>query len=306
VASGRDARTGLTVHSLFGRVRDPTPEMLEGIDTIAIDLQDVGVRFYTYGATVGRVLRAARARDLRVVVLDRPEPIGGGEPAGPVREDELASFVNHHALPAYHGMTIGELASLLDEEQAIGARLTIVPLEGWRRGMRFADTGLRWVPPSPNLRTPDEVLLYPAVALVEGTNVSVGRGTETPFELIGAPWMDPDAVLAELGEQPGVRFTATRFVPRSAVHRGVSCRGVRIELVDRGAFDPIRTGLAIARALRRVHRDRWDADAMLPMIGDRAVHRALLEGTDVETLVRSYETRLRAFTSLRERYLRYQ
>lgn len=301
IRDARDPRTGVAVHSLFGPAREPTPEMLEGIDTIVIDLQDVGARFYTYGATLGRVLAAAAEHGLRVVVLDRPEPMGGGDPRGPVCEDELRSFVNHHALPAVHGMTIGELASFLDDERDLGVRLTVVPVEGWRRGMTYRETGLRWVPPSPNLRTPEEVLLYPAVALVEGTNVSVGRGTETPFEVIGAPWIDPTRLIEAIGEQPGLRLSATRFTPRAAVHRGVPCRGVRIE-ID-GAFDPIRAGLAIARGLSRF--SEWDREAMLPMIGDRAIHRALVDGAETEALIGMCEPRLSEFASRRARHLRY-
>ncbi|HEY8427818.1 MAG TPA: serine hydrolase [Sandaracinaceae bacterium] len=305
VAGGRDERTGLTVHSLFGPTRTPTDAMLAGADTLVVDLVDVGVRFYTYASTMRRAMEAAAARGMRVVVLDRPDPLGGGEPRGPVCEPALASFVNHHALPAVHGMTIGELALLLDDERSIGARPTIVRLEGWRRGMRFSDTGLRWVPPSPNLRTPEQALLYPALGLLEGTNVSVGRGTDAPFELLGAPWMDPEAVIAELGELDGARVEPVRFVPRAARHRGIPCRGLRFVLEDAARFDAVRTGLAIARALRRAHPSEWDAEAMRPMIGSDAVHRALLDGADVAELERIAAPALREFAERRRRYLLY-
>jgi uncharacterized protein YbbC (DUF1343 family) len=304
IASSTDERTGLPVASLFGATRDPTPAMFEDADIVVVDLQDVGARFYTYGATLSRVLAAASARGLPVLVLDRPEP-NGGRASGPVCEDELRSFVNHHALPIVHGMTMGELAAFLSAERSLSAALEVVPLEGWRRGMRFADTGLRWTPPSPNLRTPDEVQLYPALALVEGTNVSVGRGTDTPFEVVGAPWMDPEAVIAEIGALPGVRSTPAEFVPMAARYTGRTCRGVRFELTDREAFDPVRTGLAIARALARVHGERWDAEAALPMIGDREVHRAIVEGRSVDEALRSSEARLREFEERRAPHLRY-
>lgn len=169
VEDGRDVRTGLPVMGLFGPTRTPTAEMLDGIDTVVIDLQDVGVRFCTYASTVRRVLDAARRAELRVVILDRPDPLGGGEPRGPVSEPALASFVNHHPLPTVHGMTLGELATLLNEERGIGARLDVIEVRGWSRGERWADTGLRWVPSSPNLRTPRQMLLYPMLGLLEGT-----------------------------------------------------------------------------------------------------------------------------------------
>ncbi len=306
VSDARDARTGAPVHSLFGPTRAPTDAMLEGADTLVVDLADVGVRFYTYASTTRRAMEAAAARGMRVVILDRPDPLGGGEPRGPVCEPSLASFVNHHTLPAVHGMTLGELALLLDAEREIGAQPAVVAVEGWRRGVRFDDTGLRWVPPSPNLRTPAQALLYPALGLLEGTNVSVGRGTDAPFEQIGAPWMDPRAVLAELGALEGARVEPVRFVPRSARHRGASCRGLRISLEDPARFDAVRAGLSIARALRRAHPDDWDAEAMLPMIGDREVHSALLAGAEVAELERLAAPGLRAFAERRARFLRYE
>ncbi len=306
VLDERDARTGLAVHSLFeGPTRRPSDAMLEGADTLVVDLVDVGVRFYTYGSSVRRAMEAAATRRMRVVLLDRPDPLGGRDPRGPVSEPELASFVNHHPLPAVHGMTSGELARYLNAERRIGARLEVIDVSGWTRGMRFSETGLAWVPPSPNLRTPDAVLLYPALALLEGTNVSVGRGTDEPFMLLGAPWMSAERVIEALGPIEGVRFTPASFVPRSARHRGVRCTGLRVSLVDFDRFDDVRTGLALAVALRRVHAAQWDAQSMLAMLGDRAIHRALLDGADVEVLTRMAEPELGRFTERRARYLRY-
>ncbi len=306
VGDARDEASGVPVASLFGPTRAPTDAMLEGADTLLVDLADVGVRFYTYASTMRRATEAAAAHHMRVVILDRPDPLGGGEPRGPVCDPSLASFVNHHALPAVHGMTIGAHARFLDGERHLGADLRVIPLEGWRRAMRFEDTGLRWVPPSPNLRTCEEAELYPMLGLLEGTNVSVGRGTDTPFEVLGAPWMDPDAVLRELGELDGVRVEPARFTPRAARHRGVACRGVRFAIEDRDRFRPVRAALAIARALSRVHGDEWDADAMLPLLGDRAIHRALLEGADVDALERMAAPGLRAFEERRRAYLLYE
>jgi uncharacterized protein YbbC (DUF1343 family) len=305
VRDATDARTGLRVHGLFGRVREPSDAMLEGVDTIVVDLQDVGVRFYTYASTVRRVLEAAKARDLRVVILDRPDPLGGLDPRGPVSEPELASFINHHPLPARHGMTLGELATLLNAERGIHARLEVVEVEGWRRGMSWADTGLRWVPASPNLRTPEEVELYPALALLEGTNVSVGRGTETPFEVIGAPWIDADALREAVGPHPGLRIENAVFTPRTATHRRARCRGLRLVLEDRDAFEPVRTGLAIASAIGRLYPGAWEPERMVQMVGDRAVFAALLAGASLDALEAAWRERLASFAVLRARYLRY-
>lgn len=305
VRDARDERTGVEVQSLFGPTREPNDAMLEGADTLVIDLVDVGARFYTYASTMRRAMEAAHARGLRVVVLDRPNPLGVPEPIGIVSEPALRSFVNHHPLPTLHGMTLGELALFLDAERAIGAAPAIVRMEGWRRGMRFEETGLRWVPPSPNLRTPDAVRLYPALGLLEGTNVSVGRGTDAPFELIGAPWMDPEAVLRELGPVGGVRIEPARFTPRSARHRRAACRGLRFTLTDAERFRPVRTALALARALVRVHGRDWEADRMLPLLGDREIHRALLEGANVDALLARARPALARFAEKRRAHLLY-
>lgn len=302
VADGVDRRTGLTVHGLFGRTRAPTDAMLEGVDAVVIDLQDVGVRFYTYASTVRRVLEAAKARGLRVVILDRPDPLGGGPPRGPVSEEALASFVNHHPLPTVHGLTLGELATLLNVEREIDADLEVVELRGWSRAP-WAETGLRWVPPSPNLRSPAQVQLYPALALLEPTNVSVGRGTDAPFERLGAPWID--ARLAEL-EIPGVALEADSFVPRSSRHRGVRCRGVRVRVVEPARYEPVRTGLALARALHRLYPERFETARLERLIGHRGVTRGLLEGVTLDALEAGWTPDLQRFGETRARYLRYR
>jgi uncharacterized protein YbbC (DUF1343 family) len=306
VADTRDERTGIQVRSLFGPNREPSDAALAGGDTLVIDLVDVGVRFYTYASTMRRAMEAAHARGMRAVILDRPDPLGGREPRGIVCDPSLGSFVNHHPLPTVHGMTFGELARLLDSERTLGAEPTVVRLEGWTRGMSFEDTGLRWVPPSPNLRTCDEVRLYPALGLLEGTNVSVGRGTDAPFELIGAPWMDPRAMLRELGAIEGVEIELARFTPASARHRRVECNGLRFTLVDAARFEPVRAALAIARALIRVHGDEWDAGAMLPLLGDRALHRALLDGAELDALMSMARPALSAFAERRREHLLYE
>lgn len=301
VADGVDRRTGLPVHGLFGRTRAPTDAMLEGADAIVVDLQDVGVRFYTYASTVRRVLEVAKERDLRVVILDRPDPLGGGPPIGPVSEEALASFVNHHPLPTVHGMTLGELATLLNAERDIDADLEVVELRGWSRAP-WSETGLRWVPPSPNLRTPEQVRLYPALALLEPTNVSVGRGTDTPFEVVGAPWID--ARLAET-EIPGVSLEVASFRPRSSRHRGVRCHGVRVRVVDPARYDPVRTGLALARALHTLYPERWETERLARLVGHRGIARGLLEGVTLDALEAGWRPDLQRFGEVRARYLRY-
>jgi uncharacterized protein YbbC (DUF1343 family) len=272
IGDATDSRTGLPVLGLFGATRRPTDAMLEGADVLAIDLVDVGVRFYTYASTMHEALVAASERPgLRVVIFDRPNPLGGTIVEGPMLDADLRSFVNHHPLPLRHGMTMGELARRLDEELGLGLgeRLIVVPVEGWPREATAMDIGARWVPPSPNLPDPETVMLYPAVALLEGTDVSVGRGTREPFRVLGAPWMDPQRVLAELGEVPGVTFAPTRFTPRSATHRGRPCRGLRITLVDRETYRAATLGLALVRAVLTVHRDHIDLDRVLRMVGNR-------------------------------------
>ncbi len=298
----REPVTGLSVLSLFGETRKPTPEMLADIDVLAVDLQDVGVRFYTYGATVKNVLEAAAENHKRVVILDRPNPLDGTHVEGPVLDyAALASFVNYYPLPVRHGMTLGELARLLNED--IGAELEVVSSRGWSRDMRWPQTGLSWVAPSPNLRTPTEVLLYPAVGLLEATPVSVGRGTDAPFELLGAPWMRSEALVHALeGEDlAGVSFHAVHFTPRAGPHRNAACEGIRLEVTDAEAFHPVRTGLALAKALMQVHGRQWDASRLARMVGRQDVVDALAEGRSLTDIEAMYAEDLEHFEAARER-----
>lgn len=302
-----DAATDLPVHSLFGPTRRPTDAMLDGLDVIVIDLVDVGTRFFTYMSTVREVLEAAASRALPVVVLDRPNPLGGTIVEGPVLDDAPASFVNYHPLPIRHGMTIGELATLVDAERKIHAKLEVVPMRGWRRDMRFEDTGLSWHAPSPNLPTPGAALLYPAVGLLEGTNLSVGRGTDAPFALLGAPWLDGKRLVAALdpARLPGVAFTASEFTPERAKYAGQACGGVRLAVTDAVAFRAVRTGLEIARALHTLHGPAFQTDDLVKLVGSRAIVRSLFDGAPPGELERLAEPRLRGFLESRARYLRY-
>jgi uncharacterized protein YbbC (DUF1343 family) len=258
------------VTSLFGSTRTPTREQLADVDVIVVDVQDVGARFFTYASTVHEVLRAAAAHGVAVLVLDRPNPLGP-DVAGPTLDPRYRSFVNHHALPIRHGATIGELARRFVTDDALDVRLEVFELEepATQRASWWA-TGLRWVPPSPNLTRPESAWLYLGVALVEGTNVSVGRGTDAPFERVGAPWIDADALLAAMPPLDGVAITTTRFTPTARPYRNEPCRGLAFAITDVERFDPLTLGEALVRALARVHPGRWDRERLPRMIGDDA------------------------------------
>ncbi|MEZ4247256.1 MAG: DUF1343 domain-containing protein [Polyangiales bacterium] len=268
---------GVPVTSLFGRTRTPSAEDLEGVDVIVVDVQDVGARFFTYASTVHEVLRAAATHHVEVLVLDRPNPLGAVQ-AGPVLDDRYRSFVNHHPLPLRHGQTIGELARRLARDDGLDLRLDVlamdeVPADWWA-------SGLRWVPPSPNLPTAKSAWLYLGVALVEGTNVSVGRGTDLPFEVVGAPWVDADALLASMGTVQGVHVEPVHFTPEARPYRRERCHGLRFELVDASRFDPLALGEALVRALARTHPDAWDRSRLVRMIGDDATTERWTSATE--------------------------
>ncbi|MDI1432873.1 exo-beta-N-acetylmuramidase NamZ domain-containing protein [Polyangium sorediatum] len=307
VPSGKDARTGLPVHSLYGADRRPTDAMLAGLDTLVFDMQDAGTRFYTYISTMGYALEEAAKRRLRFVVLDRPNPLGGMVLEGPLLDPGRASFVAYHSIPVRHGMTVGELARLFDAEKKLAADLHVVPLEGWDRSSRFDKTGLPWVNPSPNLRSVTEALLYPGVGLLELTNVSVGRGTGKPFERVGAPFLAGARLAAELARfgLPGVRFSPVRFTPASSTHAGVPCEGVALDVTDPAQIEPVRVGLAIAIVLRKLHPEEWQPSGLLTLLGNARVHEALVRGEDLPRLVALYEQDLKAFSDRRRPHLLY-
>jgi len=272
-----------------------------------VDLPDVCVRFFTYASTLHATMRAAAERDLGIVVLDRPNPLGGLAVAGPMLKPSEMSPVNHHPLPVRHGMTMGELAEMMNADEHMGLRLDVVRMAHYRPSAYFDETGLAWSPPSPNLRTVDEVVLYPATALVEATNVSVGRGTDTPFEVVGAPWLDGNLLvqaLATLG-LAGVSFVATSFTPTANPHAQTLCQGIKLRVEDRAVFEPVRTGIAIALALRKQFRRDWAAERLRGMIGDPAVTAAILDGKDLAGIEALYKTDLDAFRAKRTKYLLY-
>lgn len=316
IADGTDGRTKLPVLSLYGGAHGPRGKPPAGprpvtlptdIDAMVIDLPDVGVRFFTYASTVHAVLRAAAERGLRVIVLDRPNPIGGMTVAGPVLKDSERSPVNHSALPIRHGMTMGELALMMNADEHLGAAVEVVRMPAYDRALTFDQTGLTWYPPSPNLRTVDEAMLYPGVALLEASNVSVGRGTNTPFEIVGAPWIEGEALATELGRfaLAGVTVAPTRFTPTANPFAGKPCQGLSLRITDRTTFDPVHVGLAIAATLRKLYPRTWDTSRLHRMLGDPATAEALREGRPLDEIEATFQSDVEAFRSKRAKYLLY-
>jgi uncharacterized protein YbbC (DUF1343 family) len=307
IADAVDERWSLPVYSLYGKQTSPNPKLLRGVDTVVVDLPDAGVRFYTYASTLHAMLRVAAQLGLRVLVLDRPNPLDGVTIAGPMLHPSEASFVNHHALPIRHGMTLGELAGMINADEQLGIELDVVRMQGYQRSAYFDETGLRWWPPSPNLRTVEQAVLYPAVALVEGTNVSVGRGTEHPFELMGAPWVDAERLVATLHGYglAGVTFSAARFKPNASLHAGKDCSGVSLRVTDRALFEPVRTGIALALSLRRLHPAQWKTARLHEIIGQPAVTSAILALRPLSEIEALYADELEAFRSKRQKFLLY-
>ena len=307
IASSKDERTGLTIHSLYGTSRRPTPEMLQGLDTLVVDLQDVGVRFYTYLATMGYVLEEAAKRKIKVVVLDRPNPIDGWHVEGPLATDDLLSFIAYMPMPIRHGMTIGELAQLFNAERKIGADLTVVKMDGWRRDQWFDQTGLTWVNPSPNMRNLTQATLYPGLGAIEYANISVGRGTDQPFEQIGAPWIDGPRLAAALNARglAGIRFYPVRFTPASSVHANAACQGVFMVVTNRDQLQPTRVGMEIASALYTLHGDQFDVKTSERLVGTPTALARVRAGEDPAAIVASWAGAEATWRRLRSQYLLY-
>ena len=307
IASGMDPKTNLPVFSLYGQVLRPTDAMLGGLDALVFDVQDSGARFYTYATTMAYAMEAAAKRGIDFYVLDRPNPIDAAIVQGPVMDPDLKSFVGYFSTPVRHGMTMGELAQMFNAENAIRARLHIIRMQGYRRSYWYDDTGLAWVAPSPNLRTLGEAALYPGVAMLEGANLSVGRGTDTPFELVGAPWIAGSGLAAYLNSRgiPGVRFLPADFTPAADRYRNQACHGVRIVLVDRRALDVAALGVEMASALHRLYPTEFQIDRILPLVGSRWVLSAIESDAAPESIERRWRPSLDAFCKLRAKYLLY-
>ena len=308
VADGRDEATGLPVFSLYGDTRRPTPEMLEGLDAVVFDIQDIGCRFYTYIATMRHGLEAAAEHGIRFVVLDRPNPIGGTATAGPVLTEARRNFVGAHTIPLRHGMTVGELARMMVGEAGIDVDLQIVTCEGWQRADWWQHTGLPWIDPSPNMRRLTQALTYPGIGLIEGTNVSVGRGTDTPFELLGAPWIDARRLAANLNARdlPGVAFVPVHFTPTSSKHKGARCGGVHVLVTDWRSYQPVRVGVHVACALRALFPGDWDTKRLDWLLKDEASANAILAGESADDVIAGWQKALRTFTMRRRAFLLYE
>ena len=308
VPSSRDARTGLPIHSLYGETRRPTEAMLGGLDTIVVDLQEAGARFYTYATTTAYVLEAAARLGLRMVVLDRPNPIGGVAVEGPRLDAESIGFTGYFPAPVRHGLTLGELAQLFNGEREIGAALDVVPMRGWNRARWFDETGLGWVDPSPNLRNLHQALLYPGIGAIEAANLSVGRGTDSPFEQLGAPWIDGPALARELDRAglPGLRVYPVTFTPDSSRFAGQLCHGVFFVVTDRDALRPVRLGLEVAAALHRLHGNAFELDAVARLFGSRAMLARIRAGDPTWEIAAGWDDGAAAWRRLSAPYLLYE
>jgi len=311
VNNSKDSATGIPVYSVYGAsdaARRPPPDVMKNLDAVVVDIQDAGARFYTYETTLGYFLEAAAKAGVEVIVLERPDPITGSFVQGPVSDAGRESFTNYWQVPVRHGMTMGELAKMFNTERNINAKLTVVPMQGWQRGDWFDATGLTWINPSPNLRSVTEAALYTGVALVEGTNVSVGRGTDTPFELLGAPWIKSRELAAYLNGRgiAGVRFVPVSFTPASSIYSGQKCEGVNIVLTDRDGLDAPELGIELASALRKLYPADFKIERMLELLANQAVYDALVAGQDPRRIAQDWREGLDRFLQVRQKYLIYK
>ncbi|HTK94201.1 MAG TPA: exo-beta-N-acetylmuramidase NamZ domain-containing protein [Terriglobales bacterium] len=305
-----DAATGVKVYSLYrkGRRGHVPPELLQGIDAVVFDIQDAGVRFYSYEVTLGYVMEECAKSGVEVVVLDRPNPITGSFVQGPMAMGGPQRLINYVDVPVRHGMTLGEMAQMYNGERRLGAKLTVAPMQGWQRGDWFDSTGVAWVSPSPNLRSVNEATLYPGVALVEGTNVSVGRGTATPFEVLGAPWIKARELAQYLNarEIPGVRFVPVDFTPDDNKYKGELCHGVNLIVTRRNELDAPEMGVELAVALRKLYAAQWQPEKLPEILVNKAVYDAIVAGEDPRRIAEEWRDGLDDFMQMRAKYLIYR
>jgi len=311
VNNSKDAATGTPVYSVYGAkdaARRPSLDLMKDLDAVVIDIQDAGVRFYTYETTLGYFLEAASQAGIEVIVLDRPDPITGAFVQGPISDAGRENFTNYWTVPVRHGMTMGELAKMFNAERNINAKLTVVPMEGWQRGDWFDSTGLAWVNPSPNLRSVTEAGLYPGVGLIEGTNVSVGRGTDTPFELVGAPWIKSRELAAYLNARgiAGVRFVPVTFTPSTSNYAAQKCEGVNVVLTERNALDGPELGIELAAALKKLYPADFKMERMTELLVNQATYDALVAGEDPRRIAQDWQDGLDKFQLVRQKYLIYK
>jgi uncharacterized protein YbbC (DUF1343 family)/CubicO group peptidase (beta-lactamase class C family) len=310
VSNSTDAATGVPVYSVYGgtdAARRPSVDVMKQLDAVVFDIQDAGVRFFTYETTLGYFLEAAAAAGIEMIVLDRPDPITGAFVQGPVSDAGRENFTNYGNVPVRQGMTMGELAKMFNAERNINAKLTVVPMEGWQRGDWFDSTGLTWVNPSPNLRSVTEAGLYPGVGVIEYSNVSVGRGTDTPFELLGAPWIKGKELAAYLNARgiAGVRFVPVTFTPTASNYAGQKCEGVNIVLLERNALDGPELGMELAAALQKLYPADFKMGRIAELLVNRAAFDGLMAGKDPRRIAQDWQEELEKFEALRKKYLIY-
>jgi uncharacterized protein YbbC (DUF1343 family) len=308
VSSTTDDATGLPVYSLYGETERPTDAMLAGLDALVFDVQDAGVRFYTYITTMGYAMEAAAGHHAAFYVLDRPDPLGGERIEGPMLDRDRVNFVGYFPMPVRMAMTIGEMAQMFNAENKIGCDLHIIRMQNWRRRFWFSDTGLPWVNPSPNLRSPEAEIPYPGLEILQAGGVSVGRGTARPFELLGAPWIHGEELAAYLNRRaiPGVRFEREKFTPDSGMYKGELCDGVRVVLTDRDSLQATRMGIEIASALGKLYPGKFEAAKMIFLVGDSATIKQLEDGGDPTAIAASWNKDLESFRNVRAKYLLYR
>jgi len=317
VASTTDSATALPVFSLYGETRRPTPEMLKGIDALVFDIQDAGVRFYTFITTMAYAMEAAAKQHIAFYVLDRPDPLNGETIEGPMLDRDRLSFVGYFPMPIRYAMTIGELAQMFNAENKIGADLHVIAMKGWRRSKLFQATGLTWIPPSPNLRTLNATLLYPGLEILQAGGISVGRGTPAPFELFGAPWIDTGRIDAEKIDAEkltadlnrrniaGVRFAPAHFTPTSGIYEGQSCGGISIEITDPEKLRSMTMGLEIASTLTKVYPQEFHVEKIIQLLGSASTLARLQKGDAPADIVAGWADDLAAFRKMRNNYLLY-
>ena len=308
VPAERDQKTGLTIHSLYGDTRRPTDAMLAGIDTLVIDLQDIGSRFYTYPATTGYVLEEAAKRKIAVMVLDRPNPVNGWQIEGPNQSEPIREFIAYFPMPVRHGLTLGELARVFNAEKKINADLTVIPVENWRREYWYDETGLAWINPSPNMRNLNQAALYPGIGAIEYSNISVGRGTDQPFEQLGAPWIDGPRLAAALNARklPGIRFYPVAFTPTTSKYAKQVCQGVFMVITNRSQLQPVRVGLEIAGALFTLFGEQYQLENTDLLLGSRDSFERVKRGEDPAAVAARWNADEARWRRLRAKYLLYR
>lgn len=310
VVDSRDGRTGAPIYSIYGKTRRPTPAMLDDVDVLVYDIQDVGARFYTFISTMGECMEAAADKGIPFIVLDRPDPIGGVAVEGPILDTtHFKSFVGAYTIPIRYGLTMGELAGFIKAGLGKDVTLSVVRMRGYKRRMWYDQTALPWVAPSPNIPSTVTAAVYPGMCLFEGTNVSEGRGTTQPFEMIGAPWIDGQKLAQDLAalNLPGVLFRPASFTPEFSKYQGMACQGIQVHIVDRNSYQPVRVALRVLETIRKNHASQFEwRESFDRLMGTDAVRKAMDQGTPVEQITASWKPSLAAWESSRKKFLLYR